>query len=222
MSSCCCSFMTYSITWSRNPAMLLPSVWGTRVLSWSSLSLILFLLLCSAYLCLDALRGRPLLAGASAPPTKFAGLEDREDPSLPLPDLLDPLVFTPALACCGALCCCCCCCSSCICSRVGEAILEKGPTWAFSAARGVPGLDPFSWDTACHHCWNDTGSMAAPVMARGEGTSGDIWILVGAMAAPDGITASGLTSWAPVTGIVLTIVMFSPFCTGVSIVTSPS
>ena len=45
-----------------------------------------------------------------------------------------------------------CVCRCCICSIVGDAILGKG-IWVFNpAARGVPGLEPPSWDTACHHC----------------------------------------------------------------------
>jgi hypothetical protein len=50
--------------------------------------------------------------------------------------------------------------------------------------RGVPGLEPFREDTAVHHCWKDTGSMA-----RGEGT-------MGLIAAPMGVTAKGRTSCA--------------------------
>ena len=62
--------------------------------------------------------------------------------------------------------------------------------------------------------------MAAPAVSIGEGTRGEIGIVVGAIAAPFGITASGLTSWAPVTGMaVLTIVMLSVFCCEVSILT---
>ena len=101
---------------------------------------------------------------------------------------------------------------------MGDPILAKGP--GFSAASGVPGLEPFSCDTAFHHVWKDTGSMAAPAVSIGEGTRGEIGIVVGAIAAPFGITASGLTSWAPVTGMaVLTIVMLSVFCCEVSILT---
>ena len=41
-------------------------------------------------------------------------------------------------------------------------------------------------------------------MASGDGTRG---VMVGVMVAPAGMTASGLTSCAPVTGIVFTMVI---------------